>query len=81
MAKYQHQISRYTTFIFPFFFFCIFFLLLMKACEIDQLSESDGIKNRRGVVYEVLKKWIHLRSEFQGIYSDESVMRCFASPF
>lgn len=35
------------------FFLLDFLLFLMKACEINQLPESDDIKNRRGV-YEVL---------------------------
>lgn len=77
-AKYQHQISTLHYLYFSILFLLHFFKLLMKACEIDQLSESDGIKNRRGVVYEVVKvihqKWIS-RNIFRWVCDE---MHCFS---
>lgn len=77
-AKYQHQISTLHYLYFSILFLLHFFKLLMKACEIDQLPESDGIKNRRGVVYEVLKvihqKWIS-RNVFRWVCDE---MHCFS---
>lgn len=50
----------------------------MKACEIYKLSESEGIKNRRGGVYEMLKvihqKWIS-RNLFRWVCDE---MLCFS---